>query len=160
MSEPITIRVGICECTNSYHGRLKGRTLRTDRYRFRIKEVVVAEDHQGESIKDSGCHFFIDAHRSYTASELWTSLDLNDIIYDSNGHRRLFIGGVDGKRGMGLRRFWWTTKRPKRPSAILKGIEEILRGIEPAELRRWLSRMATQPSRRRRQTGKRPASTR
>jgi len=143
MSRPITIQVGICECTNSYHGRLKGRTLRTDRHRFRIKEVVVAEDHQGESLKNSRCHFFIDVHHLYTISKISTSLDLNDIIHGANGHRRLFIGGVDGKRGMGRKRLWWTSKRSKRLSTILKGIEEILRGIEPAELKRWLSRMAT-----------------
>ena len=146
MSRPITIRVGICECTNSYHGRLKGRTLRTDRHRFRIKEVVITEDHQRQNIKDNSCHFFIDVHRSISVrshiSEIWTNLDLNDIAHGSDGHRYLFIGGFSRVR---RRRtgFYWTTKRPKRFSTILKGIEEILRGIEPAELKRWLSRMAT-----------------
>lgn len=64
------LRVGICACTDSYHGEFSDQiwvidTLdekKVSQIILQIKEVCIPETHQQAALTSSRCHFFVDKH--------------------------------------------------------------------------------------------------
>lgn len=65
MSEPITLRVGVCQCKgkDSINGVLQGKLIRLRRHAFRFKEVRINPNKsQIPQLVSKGCHLFLDHH--------------------------------------------------------------------------------------------------
>lgn len=73
MQETITLKIGICRCTQLYHGELSGKEIEIRSQhgralnhpkRFALEEVQIpaGQTQQIKTLKENGCNFFVDVH--------------------------------------------------------------------------------------------------
>jgi len=64
MKETTTLKIGICACTQLFHGEIAGREIQIGSRKFALEEVQIpgGEKRQSKALKENGCHFFIDVH--------------------------------------------------------------------------------------------------
>lgn len=134
MGKPQELRIGIYDCTDAFHGQLGGLTIEGF-ITFTLKEVVIPEESQRETLRKSRCHFFIDFHQEVGP---WGGVSLmwNELIPDRRGWDCLFMGG----RNIALKKRW-PVEHPPTNEEILEEISGMLSKLPSAKFQEWLDRM-------------------
>ena len=124
------LKIGICDCTTRYHGKLGGQQIIIESFagvpldspiavtlqEFRIPEA----DDRLEALQSSQCHVFLDVEEDETS--------LRMVWFDE--------GGVNHLAGRGTK--YWIRKSPPPPSIVLKGLGRLIEGLSREQFEPWL----------------------
>lgn len=146
MAKPIMLRIGICECTTKYHGRLQGRRVTTrclgskiypHPMTFTLHEFQIPEDSQQSALRLFRCHAFLDVHRvrHKRGSGYVVSLYRQQILQDTLGRERTPTSWrPDSYKS-------WLRKKPPTASTIIQALRELIQGMGKTKFLRWQTRM-------------------
>lgn len=144
MKKTPVVRVGICNCTKSFHRRLEGRQLVVGKQRLVVNEVTVNDENVKASLLQLRPHFFLDVHnypwrygRLPKGKE--TILIRHDLVpIKTGGWRFLPVGAVDD----------WIRRRPPTVDEVLVAMTKLIQDIPAKRRGVWLQKMGTrcQPS--------------
>lgn len=135
------LRMGICGCTDSYHGEFSDKTFIIDCFNekkvlplmFQIKEILVPEKDQHATFISSRCHFFLDKHYwHFLKNPLY---HINLFCYDYVLHTKT---GIEIPFcGWGLAQ-GWTIKEPPQTQEMMDTIRGILTKFDEDDIYGWL----------------------
>ena len=145
------LRVGICECNNFYHGKIKDQKISIPssskrQISFRLQEFRIPEN-DDEVLKLNRCHFFLDIHKHKRDSTYYsvTLFHIQLIPNNVSGKLdRIYMGGGIGKTPTSASKFLirhWRGERLPNSRLILLGIRSILKHMDHEFLQTWLSKM-------------------
>lgn len=156
LTEPIVLNIGICSCTDLYHGAMEGHEivvpeLTGHRYFgwhyfvplktpliFRMREVSIPERHEQETLKKMGCHFFVDTHLAPPSSPSGWAVSLrtmHPIPEDPAGPYRCYVPELDQS---GIRWCGWMQVQPPTTQEVETGIGQLIRRMDERGLYQWL----------------------
>ena len=153
MNEETALRVGICGCSQRYHGKLDGQQIVVSSLGgqalpeprvFRIEEVFVRDNRQRQVLKAARCHLFLDFHPDDPGGPL-TKLVMNELVSNGPGRGwKLYIGTAGRFTGAFFdfdRKKEWRRKKPPSPRDVVGGMQDMLQKLEPAWFSSWLEKM-------------------
>lgn len=149
--DPILLTVGICDCTDLYHGFMEGHhitvpELTGHRYFgwhyfvplekplvFRIREVRIPERHEQEALEGLGCHFFVDVH---AILQLVVLHIMYPIPEDPAGPDKSYISELDQStiEWQGKMAVW----SPPTVQEVKGWMSQLLRRMDKQGLQQWL----------------------
>lgn|GEM_PF-2923695 len=153
MDRVYLLRVGICQCTKAYHGKLNGKKFTLDQiteYRyfsyhhfvdleepmiFVLEEVSIPEKSHHTPLKRARCHFFLDVNFQARGTPE-TVLSQHFIIQVGRQERYEFSSVYDTGAKV------YRRKKPPYPHEIIAGMQDILRFMDKKGLERWRDVMA------------------
>lgn len=154
------INVGICSCTDLYHGAMEGHEvivseLTEHRYFgwhyfvplktplvFRIREVRIPERHEREVLEREGCNFFVDVHTGPKGTRYGriSLMMTNPIPENPAGSDKIYAPELDAS-GIGWCE-WMQKTWPPTVHEVEEGMSQLIRRMDEQGLYQWLGLVA------------------
>lgn len=140
MSKPIILRIGICECTKMYKGKIDGRKFNVGTSVYIIKEVVVPETNYGKIIETvRTCHIFIDVHVLEGTPQISVH-QVDFLIIDEKKYGPVFESWIE--EGVSQKIVGIVGNRiPPTPKNLIRLLKIIVSYYQPEERKAWFARM-------------------
>jgi len=134
MSKPITLRVGICECTTIYKGKMDGRKFNVENSAYVIKEILVPEADQEKVL--GTCHIFVDVHIVEGTPQIIVN-QVDFMIIDKENYGLAFESWVGEEATQEIVK----NRIPPTPRNLIRLLKIIVSYYQPKERKAWLRRM-------------------
>jgi len=142
MGEMEVLRVGVCGCAPSFHGKFTGLTVSVQQFKdgaleqprtFTLEEVIIPEEgDQRDALRDSRTHFFFDVHPGQT-SITWIELIPHKRRQAQKGQKDyLYIGGFKGW----IREQWYSPEG-LGGKEVCRAIEKMLSRLTREKFEQW-----------------------
>lgn len=132
------IRMGICLCTELYHGELDGMPFEIPGLAemYELQEVEIPEVGQSTALKEARCLFFLDVHALYYLQPVRYNIFLTLCEFVPNGGRgeKLYEGTEPGTSKYRRVMRWKELTDPPTKQEISVAMEELI-GMVPERRR-------------------------
>lgn len=134
------LRIGICSCSEGYHGQLNGRVVDIPEIpiTLSITEVIISKKDERLSIRQNRPHLFLDVHP--TMEGCFTDLTIVNLYPSALGRGdQVFIGFRT--KNIPFKETYWKKSEPATIDEILESIPGILLRRGVGRFNTWMDRM-------------------
>lgn len=90
------LRVGVCDCSPTYHGMLEGKIIKVAGEEYKMREITIDDRNPSEEAYRTRCHFSLDVHPiRLNGKKMFDTFVLrNDEFYRTKKGWKLLAGDI------------------------------------------------------------------